>query len=130
MTDPRFAELDRRRAADTVRRDTEIFGTTFTYEGQPLDPTKVVMHIRKADGEHVEVEEYDEWCLTGQPEGDRPFYCATGHTPEEIRLLKAIWSAIEAGHPDYHWANAALERRHVRIERTPWVTAEAEATDG
>jgi len=44
-------EHDHQRAADTIARDAAIYGTTYSYDGVPLDPTKVVMHVRRANGE-------------------------------------------------------------------------------
>jgi hypothetical protein len=37
--------------AETIARDTTIHGTTYSYDGVPLDPAKVIMHVRRANGE-------------------------------------------------------------------------------
>lgn len=122
MTD---ADYDRMRAAvtiETIARDTAIYGTAFTYDGVPLDPTKVVMHVRNQDGGVTEVEEYDEWRLTGQPDGAFAPYDFTARTREQIDSVCSIWAKIRTG--EHPWTGAKLTRRHVKITRTAWSEVE------
>lgn len=130
------AETTRYEAERTRAIEIAPHAMTRTYIGSPPklrgDAERMVTALIEAgwtppaSSGPVEVEEYDEWCLTGQPEGDHPFHCATEHTAEKVERLKLIWSAIESGHPNYRWTNAVLERRHVRVERTGWVATEPE----
>lgn len=46
-----WRESEARERGETIARDAAIYGTTYSYDGRPLDPTKVVMHMRRANGE-------------------------------------------------------------------------------
>lgn len=69
----------------------------------------------------TEVESYREWRLTGQPDGDFPFYNHTFHDRERVEALLHIWSRIQSG--EYPWKDAKLQSREVTIERTAWKDA-------
>lgn len=104
----------------TVERDRLLFGTTFTYDGQPLDPVKVITYRTEVDGTATEVEEYDEWRLTGQPNGDYPPYDFTARSREHIEsILHICRKANGRG-----WTDVQLTRRHVVITRTEWANVE------
>lgn len=117
------ADYDREHARETIARDVAIFGTTFTYDGRPLDPAKVLTYRREDDGTVTEVEEYDEWRLTGQPLGHRdgdlyPPYDFTARSREHIEQIRDLYAKIRTGERQFD--DAKLVHRHVTITRTAW----------
>lgn len=66
------------------------------------------MHIRT----------YTEYCLSGQPNGDFPFYHRVAQAPEVFDTLFVIWEKIQSG--QYAWTNVKLECRDVTVTHTPW----------
>lgn len=63
-------------------------------------------------------ETYREWRLSGQPDGDYPFYDLTFHDRDKVASLVRIWDKVKSG--ERRWTDAKFQSREVTIIRTAW----------
>lgn len=129
MTDPRPAQYAAERTALAraihKRVNSSRIGATVPYsvgDAERAAAAVIMEGWTPPPAPSTEVEEFDEWRLTGNPGHGYPPYDFTGREPINIAKVRDLWTKIQSGERD--WTDAKLTMRHVTIARTEWAEPE------
>lgn len=115
----RLKALRHEATPENLARDLEYCGIAFSYDGQSLDPTRMIVHRADLGDAVTETQECDEWRLTILlDDGDSCTCIARG--AEQLNELLDFCG--ENFIPEQ--VTITVARRHVTTTRTAWTEAE------